>query len=476
MSPSDQAQSLPADAVLTELLIVLDPQGIKPPIVLNRDFACEAPKSHDYYLRGSTFDLSAKGIERIVNSRGRVAKLLPTYDISPIRATSEPDTSITRAQVGRDKIEGVDVIHCIQLAEAKQQMFQKVVSLLRRNQLTTIAGQFRRLADIDALGDGFGCTVDGLDDQQAHAAYASLVEQVNAFPEDDQTARAVRDFVAESLQNGPGVLHQIDTMVAALMSVRAKAYGAAVGAPVQHDRVIAPPASNEFDFDDDSSGIPFRVRIVLPGEPMGHFALLTAAPKTSVDDKPMVEFFDRRYPHTPRGQFTGGRYYFDVFMRFSGLCLQGGEPAWDISRASMDAVKAWAVPRLRELEAERAGIPNADLRGYAWAIVSGDRVLRSGSVPAPEFAPESEDTRMAYYAQMAQDAGGDLYIGGYPQGDWAPQEGLIFGMTWEELQARQQGRLVAARTVEGKMPRDPVLVYSARFPERAVATSEGPAL
>lgn len=43
--------------------------------------------------------------------------------------------------------------------------------------------------------------------------------------------------------------------------------------------------------------------------------------------------------------FTGGRYYLSqILLRpYSGLCLQGGEPAWDIPAEEMGRVVAWAM-------------------------------------------------------------------------------------------------------------------------------------
>lgn len=112
---------------------------------------------------------------------------------------------------------------------------------------------------------------------------------------------------------------------------------------------------------------------------------------------------------------------------------------------------------------------NDDLRGYAWALVKDDRVIRSGSLPAPQFCPEGPDTKQSHYRAMAHQAGADLYVGGYPDAtDFQPAEGLIFGMTWNELNARQQRQPASDPRPQGRMPSGAVLAYS---PQAATATA-----
>lgn len=116
----------------------------------------------------------------------------------------------------------------------------------------------------------------------------------------------------------------------------------------------------------------------------------------------------------------------------------------------------------REQAEGDSGKRDGDMRGLAWAIVKDGVIMRSGSLPAPEYAPESEDTNIAYYTKMADAIGGDLYIGGYPGADTpVSTETLIFGMTWEELSARQMKASAGASKIKGKMPKDAVLAYSA---------------
>lgn len=84
------------------------------------------------------------------------------------------------------------------------------------------------------------------------------------------------------------------------------------------------------------NGVPFRV-VFLPWGTSENYP----AAKSSV---PTVEFYDRRYDHTPDGQFTGGRYTLDTIMEgnsFSGLVLDTGSPNWRIDGDTMRLVRKW---------------------------------------------------------------------------------------------------------------------------------------
>jgi hypothetical protein len=72
------------------------------------------------------------------------------------------------------------------------------------------------------------------------------------------------------------------------------------------------------------------------------------------DPRPVVEFYDCRYEHTPYGQFVS-RYYVETLLEnilpgvpVGGLNLDGGVPSWSISAKAMGRVIAWlqglAVP------------------------------------------------------------------------------------------------------------------------------------
>lgn len=81
----------------------------------------------------------------------------------------------------------------------------------------------------------------------------------------------------------------------------------------------------------------FNVRIVNTGDKYGRFDCLTN------DKDQMVEFYDSRYNHESgmgRGQFVS-RYYTSTILNGqypSGLCLDGGIPAWSVSAEGMKQV------------------------------------------------------------------------------------------------------------------------------------------
>jgi len=89
----------------------------------------------------------------------------------------------------------------------------------------------------------------------------------------------------------------------------------------------------------------FNVRIVNNGDKYGREFCLTHD-----EDKPMVEFYDRRYPHTQYGQFVS-RYYVGTLLGHDGfyggqptggLCLDGGNAdSWTVSAEDMILVRAY---------------------------------------------------------------------------------------------------------------------------------------
>jgi hypothetical protein len=86
----------------------------------------------------------------------------------------------------------------------------------------------------------------------------------------------------------------------------------------------------------------FNVRVVNKGDKYGLNNVLTHN-----EDKPLVEFYDVRYPHTEFGQFVS-RYYVSTILgddgygpKDSGLNLHGGVPEWTVSERHMDIVRAY---------------------------------------------------------------------------------------------------------------------------------------
>lgn len=86
--------------------------------------------------------------------------------------------------------------------------------------------------------------------------------------------------------------------------------------------------------------IRFRVLYIPTGVEHPHYPAVK-------HDKPIVEFYDTDYPHTPDGQFTGGRYYTETLLEDSkrlrryGLCLNGGVPSWEVGAGEMESVLKW---------------------------------------------------------------------------------------------------------------------------------------
>ena len=93
-----------------------------------------------------------------------------------------------------------------------------------------------------------------------------------------------------------------------------------------------------------ANGVPFRVVLLADGKSPN----FPANDKYNKRDAPLVEFYDRRHPHTPDGQFVS-RYYLDTLMDDAGspvgLDLYGGVEAWTVDGKTMMFVRAWlALP------------------------------------------------------------------------------------------------------------------------------------
>jgi len=87
----------------------------------------------------------------------------------------------------------------------------------------------------------------------------------------------------------------------------------------------------------------FNVRVVNKGDKYGRDFVLTHE-----EDKPLVEFYDSRYPHTEFGQFVS-RYYVETILGTDkwgsgegGLILDGGNrDQWTVSERHMDIVRSF---------------------------------------------------------------------------------------------------------------------------------------
>jgi hypothetical protein len=86
------------------------------------------------------------------------------------------------------------------------------------------------------------------------------------------------------------------------------------------------------------NGLSFAVRLVETGDKYGRNLCLTHE-----ETRPMVEFYDMRYPHTELGQFVS-RYYADTLLNHGfrrGLDLDSGEPDWSVDGDAIVLVMRW---------------------------------------------------------------------------------------------------------------------------------------
>ena len=95
---------------------------------------------------------------------------------------------------------------------------------------------------------------------------------------------------------------------------------------------------------------------------------------------------------------------------------------------------------------------DGDLRGFAYALTRDGQVITSGSFPTEKYMAASPEANIEKFLLEAQKKGLDLYVGGYPGASaWTSPDGLIFGMTFAELSAKQQRQHIPS-AIKGKMP------------------------
>lgn len=95
-----------------------------------------------------------------------------------------------------------------------------------------------------------------------------------------------------------------------------------------------------------TTGVRWNVHILNKGDRYGRSGALVWE-----SEKPGVEFYDSRYPHTDLGQFVS-RYHVDTILEgTSGLNLNMAITDWSIDKAAMDVVRAW----LRQETAAKGG-------------------------------------------------------------------------------------------------------------------------
>lgn len=90
-------------------------------------------------------------------------------------------------------------------------------------------------------------------------------------------------------------------------------------------------------------GVPFRVVFYRDERDAADAPFPAAFTGEFYRGKAQVEFYDQRHPHTPFGQFTGGRYFAETLLEHpsGGLTLDGGNPGWSVDAATMAVVYAW---------------------------------------------------------------------------------------------------------------------------------------
>jgi hypothetical protein len=85
------------------------------------------------------------------------------------------------------------------------------------------------------------------------------------------------------------------------------------------------------------NGVPFRA-VFLPFSQSDSLGIMGTG-------KPMVEFYDLRYMHTPDGRFTGARYNVDGLLEnrkpFNGLILDDDVESWRIDGDTMEMIARW---------------------------------------------------------------------------------------------------------------------------------------
>lgn len=104
---------------------------------------------------------------------------------------------------------------------------------------------------------------------------------------------------------------------------------------------------NTFSVVNSSTGIKWNCRILNRGDKYGLNYCLTHN-----IDKPLVEFYDSRFPHTEYGQFVC-RYWVETILESAndGLILDFGIPNWQIDADQMQQVRQWLLTYLQDTAA-----------------------------------------------------------------------------------------------------------------------------
>jgi hypothetical protein len=82
------------------------------------------------------------------------------------------------------------------------------------------------------------------------------------------------------------------------------------------------------------NGIPFRVVVLVDGRSENFNT-------SSMGDRSLVEFYDRRYDFTPDGQFTGHRLNLDTALEASQYVMDYSVEAWSMDTRTSRTVRDW---------------------------------------------------------------------------------------------------------------------------------------
>jgi tetratricopeptide (TPR) repeat protein len=168
---------------------------------------------------------------------------------------------------------------------------------------------------------------------------------------------------------------------------------------------------------------------------------------------------------------TFGAKYKDRLHEFEPDIIEAQITQWvdqmhDRSYQDYQSLLLQARADLSEAEEKSLQLPadpfEGDMRGMAYAITdSQGRVAATGTVP-PLIGADEEFAHINYYQQLTKTYAGQLWVA--PMSNLKVSEvsetPLIFGMTWEQLSARQQGAdAPAVRPDDAKIPEGAAMVF-----------------
>lgn len=101
-----------------------------------------------------------------------------------------------------------------------------------------------------------------------------------------------------------------------------------------------------------SHNVPFTIRLVAQGDKVGLKGDLTHE-----KPEPLVEFYDKRYPHSQYGQFIGSYYLSTMLDSTKGFNLDGGVPDWNVREPEMNTVRQWLNEQPLTKQILSSGLP-----------------------------------------------------------------------------------------------------------------------